>query len=311
MEKLSSISPCLKGDHLLRCVFATLSACWSHKAFLVSLLLEHVIPVAAGFALLASSCIAIRQVYRSFERKWSGERRRLLSRKGLVVSLASLLFAASCFYRALFVADEGAGLCRGAPSILNAPVTGRAIATVGEVSLVVQISFYILGAKERLGLRQTLWANFKRFTLAPVLLAECLSWCGVLSGITKFFCLEYVVWIFLATAWAWDSMILFKESHTLRDIAGHISLFSASVCLFVFNASVEIPHFFVADENDDGALESIFRCRQDAGSPLWTKRLPFFFAYFLMCSWCSVAISYRAFRTYGWGKNRYSKQKMM
>merc|ERR1712129_200092 len=76
--------------------------------------------------------------------------------------------------------------------------------------------------------------------------------------------------------------------------------------LFFFYACVEIPHFLHADGGEDGALESAFQCHQDIDSPVWAKRLPFFFTYFLVCSWCSVAISYRMFRSYGWGEKRYS-----
>ena len=35
---------------------------------------------------------------------------------------------------------------------------------------------------------------------------------------------------------------------------------------------------------------------QDADSPLWLKRLPFFFAYFVGCSWSSAALTYRFVR---------------
>jgi hypothetical protein len=62
-----------------------------------------------------------------------------LGRKGLMVCASGLLFAASCFYRALNVADEGAAMCRGRPTAFNSPVVGRSVATIGEVALVVQV----------------------------------------------------------------------------------------------------------------------------------------------------------------------------
>jgi len=292
----------------LRCALLTLTAWWTHKELVAHALLEYVIPLAAGVALLASSWLAIRQVQRSLLRAWRGEKRQMLTRRGLVVSLSSLLFAASCFYRAIFVADEGAGLCRGVPSVFNAPASGRLVATVGEIALVVQISSYIVGTSRRLDAKHSLWSKFKRFTYLPVTIAECLSWSGVLSGVTKFFCLEYIVWMLMALTWAWDSAMLLRVSRSWRDVVGHCSLFLASIGLLFFNACIEIPHFFAADEGgDDGGLESAFACRQDVNSPIWVKRLPFFFAYFLGCSWCSVALSYSMFATYGWGKGEFSK----
>ena len=40
----------------------------------------------------------------------------------------------------------------------------------------------------------------------------------------------------------------------------------------------------------------IWECVQDADSPLWLKRLPFFFTYFVGCSWSSAALTYRFVR---------------
>lgn len=291
----------------LRCVALTICAWWSRKDVVAKVLLELIIPFAAGAALLASGWLAVCQVRRSINRSCKGEKRPVFSRKGLVVSVTSLFFAASCFYRALFVADEGAGLCRSAPSIFNAPVSGRLVATVGEIALVVQISSYIMGTARRLGAGGSFCAGRTCFTYVPVLTAECLSWCGVLSGITKFFCLEYMMWMLLAATWTCDTVLLLLVSQSSRDVIGHTCLLLASVGLLVFNSCFEIPHFFSADGSAAGALESAFECRQDMESPIWTKRLPFFFAYFLVCSWCSVAISYRMFKSYGWRNGQYSK----
>ena len=61
----------------------------------------------------------------------------------------------SCFYRAINVADEGAALCRSPGSVFNMPAAGRAVATVGEIALVVQISEYISDTARRLACRPT------------------------------------------------------------------------------------------------------------------------------------------------------------
>jgi len=302
--KVESDSRCLASN--LRNGLLAVNAWWTHKDDVAFLLLEYVIPFATGLALLSSGWLALRQFERSVRRAFKGEKRQLFSRKGLVVSLASLLFAASCFYRSIFVADEGAGLCRGSPSMFNAPVSGRFVATIGEIALVVQISSYIMGSARRLGVTLTMWTTADRHKYLPVVIAECLSWSGVLTGIAKFFCLEYVVWMFMALTWTWDGAILLMGSRSWWDCMGHCGLFLSGIALFFFNACVEIPHFFQADGGADGALESAFECHQDIDSPIWAKRLPFFFAYFLICSWGSVAISYGVFRSYGWGRGRYS-----
>jgi len=73
------------------------------------------------------------------------------------------------------------------------------------------------------------------------------------------------------------------------------------LALFAFNALLEIPHFFryhPSDTVDASTVEvlSIFECFHDRDSPLWIKRLPFFFSYFFGCSWFSAALSYRYLR---------------
>merc|ERR1719326_155238 len=179
MVSLSWLLGALRGEALR----GGLHAWWSHKDLITSALLDYVVPFSSGIALFTSSLLAICQVNRSVQRAWKGERRALFSRKGLVVSLTSFVFAISCFYRAVFVADEGAGLCRGAPSFFNAPVSGRLVATVGEIALVSQLSSYISGTARRLDAKVTTWAACRRFTLLPVAIAECFSWLGVLSTI--------------------------------------------------------------------------------------------------------------------------------
>lgn len=74
---------------------------------------------------------------------------------------------------------------------------------------------------------------------------------------------------------------------------------------FSFNALLEIPHFFAyarAGTPTEG-LPGVWECVQDAASPLWLKRLPFFFSYFVGCSWSSAALAYRAFRVGGGGRH--------
>ena len=132
-------------------------------------------------------------------------------RKCLVTTGCSLCFVFSCVYRALNIADEGAAMCRGAPSRFNAPVAGRFVAALGEVALVVQER---LRRRDRAPARRErgLWRGcFERWTsvpfstLGPVLVAEAMSWTGVLSGDSKFYCAEYVLWMLIAFTWAWDA----------------------------------------------------------------------------------------------------------
>mmetsp|Transcript_1629 Transcript_1629/g.3919 ORF Transcript_1629/g.3919 Transcript_1629/m.3919 type:complete len:360 (+) Transcript_1629:124-1203(+) len=267
----------------------------------VEVLFELLLPAAAALALLASSLLAVRQLARRLQ--GSGRLRAgRFGRRGLMVSVGSLLFAASCLYRALFVADEGAGLCRGKPTVFNAPAAGRLIATVGEVALVVQISAYLDDTARRLRVSRGLWAHKKRWTYAPVISAECLSWTGVISGVPLFFCCEYVVWMLMAVTWAWDSAELLHMSSRWGDSVGHATLLVASAGLFAFNAFVEIPHFFVHGQDAAAAQAgaSMLECFQDVESPIWLKRVPFFAAYFFGCSWCSAAMSYRYFVRGGW-----------
>lgn len=256
-------------------------------------LLDTVVPAAALGALLVSAVVLLRSVAWRLERSCRPERRPRFGRKGLVVSAASLLFVASCFYRAIFVADEGASLCRGRPSVFNAPVSGRLVATVGEIAVVVQLSFYLDDTARRLDVKRGLWAAYKRFTYAPVVLAECLSWCGILTGVPQFFCCEYAVWMLIAASWIWDSAELLTKSVRHGDVLGHATLLLAGMALFLFNACHEMPHFFLHQAATASSQGNAFSCQQDIFSPIWEKRLMFFVTYFFGCSWCSVAVSLR------------------
>jgi len=226
--------------------------------------------------------------------------------KSLIVSAASILFVFSCVYRALNIADEGAATCRGPSTIFNAPVAGRFVATIGEVALVVQVATYISVTSERLAAKQGMWRKvFQRWTsvrfstIVPALCAEAMSWTGVLSGNSKFFCIEYILWMIIAITWTWDGAGMLQKSAHWKDQFAHASLLLAGLALFVFNAFYEIPHFFKYDraiDADSAANQvhiGIWECSQDEHSPLWLKRLPFFVCYFIGSSWCSVALAYR------------------
>lgn len=138
-------------------------------------------------------------------------------------------------------------------------------------------------------------------TIGPVLLAEVMSWTGVLSGNSKFYCAEYVLWCVVAFTWAWDGAELLYRSRGPRDTAIHAGLLVGAVFLFMFNAFVEIPHFFDYTREADPAASTapgsgIWECVHDEASPLWSKRLPFFFCYFVGAAWCAVALAYRFVR---------------
>jgi len=293
-----------------------------------AMLYDVFIPFLSIVALLVATLLLIRAIARrateklctenngtSMQRHQERRRRKNFGRKSLIVSGASVLFAFSCVYRAFNVADEGAATCRGPPTYFNAPVAGRFVATVGEVSLVIQLSIYITSTADRLGAQQGLWSKaFRRFTtirfstLLPVVTAEIMSWTGVLSGNSKFFCAEYVLWMCIAITWVWDGAELLHKSTRFSDQFSHACLLMAGIGLFAFNALLEIPHFFTYSRKivEAGASPEtsemsaavpqhigIWECHQDINSPLWVKRLPFFFCYFIGCSWCSAAISYR------------------
>ena len=280
--------------------FATSSVRTANQAG-VDLLFNRFIPIAAVSATAVALLCLLRHCARAAQHKLLDPCAPALprfGRKGLLISGCSLLFALSCAYRSIFVADEGAALCRGAPSAFNAPVSGRAVATVGEIALVVQISAYIVDTAKRLGVTGALWSARNRFSLVPVCAAECCSWCGVLSGNSRFFCAEYCLWCLLALAWSWDAAELLHLSKRRGDVVMHSGLLLGALGLLLFNLVHEIPHFFVAKIADDLAPSSssalgVWECVEDAGSPLWLKRLPFFFIYFFGCSWLSTFVAAR------------------
>lgn len=229
-----------------------------------------------------------------------------LTRSTSLVAGTSVLFAFSCAYRALNIADEGAAACRSLPSLFNAPASGRTVATVGEISLVYQLSVYMHETANRLGVTSSLSSSLIRrlttipfTTIAPVLLAECMSWSGVLSGVSKFYCVEYVLWMVVALSWAWDGAALLGHTpQRFGDRLVHAGIMLAGLALFAFNALFEIPHFFSYQRDPTVANQQvlptgIWECYQQHDSPLWWKRLPFFFCYFIGCAWASVALTYR------------------
>merc|ERR1711968_379030 len=229
-----------------------------------AMLYDVFIPFLSIVALLVATLLLIRAIARRATEKFCTEnngtgmqrhqerrRRKNFGRKSLIVSGASVLFAFSCVYRAFNVADEGAATCRGPPTYFNAPVAGRFVESVGEVSLVIQLSIYITSTADRLGAQQGLWSKaFRRFTtirfstLLTVVTAEIMSWTGVLSGNSKFFCAEYVLWMCIAITWVWDGAELLHKSTRFSDQFSHACLLMAGIGLFAFNALLEIPHFF-------------------------------------------------------------------
>jgi len=289
----------------------------------LALLYDTLIPACALVALFISCMLVLRATQRKAaagegKSGWAFRRRLArFGRKSFLVSAAAVLFAFSCFYRAMNLADEGAATCRGSPTALNAPVSGRAVATVGEAALVVQVAIYIEESAVRLGATQGLWQQLWRkwtrmpfSTIFPVVVAECSSWCGVLSGNARFYCSEYVIWMLIAITWAYDGAELLHKSETFDDQLTHAVLLLAGVGLFFFNAFLEIPHFFFVERTGAEAKSHIglWECHQSHDSPLWLKRLPFFFCYFIGCSWCSVAVAYRFLRM-GKPKPRPPEQK--
>lgn len=278
------------------------------------MLYGKLIPAAAGMALLTTTIVLMRSLVRHIEtavlERHGHAKFPKFGRKGLLISTSSLLFVGSCFYRAINVADEGAALCRSPNSVFNMPAAGRAVATVGEIALVVQLSEYISDTARRLGIAANLWSKRWAFTLLPVSLAECFSWTGLLTGASKFFCCEYVMWCLIAATWTWDAAELLNKSIRRGDIAVHASILVGALLLFCFNAFFEIPHFFKYTRDASGEtggataeIAGIWECLHDPDSPIWLKRLPFFFCYFFGAAWSSLAISYRYFHRGRFEKN--------
>ena len=140
-----------------------------HQDWSLALLYDVVIPGLALAALLITTMLLVRASARGAARACQPRRRAALTpgsrrlaerfgRKSNLVAASSMLFAFSCFYRAVNIADEGAATCRGAPSPFNAPAAGRFVATVGEVALVVQVAVYVEETARRLGASRGLWA---------------------------------------------------------------------------------------------------------------------------------------------------------
>lgn len=281
------------------------------------------IPSLAYSALIATMLLGVRtsvamlEAVRGKIARAAGIKRKLptYGRKGLLVTTSSVLFCTSCAYRSHFIADEGAFLCRGPPSAWNAPWAGRLVATVGELALIMQLSTYFEDTARRLDVPSILFAA-KRRTLPLGVLAESLSWAGVMAGEPRFFCLEYVCWMGIGAMWAWDAAELLHRSRLWGDSAIHALLVVVSLGLVVFNALHELPHFFwhhseshselpsagAVSRNDLDTLSTstrplaqgnAFHCVQEKDSPIWRARLPFFVTYFVCCSWLSAALSTR------------------
>ena len=80
------------------------------------------------------------------------------------------------------------------------------------------------------------------------------------------------------------------------DALIHACIVVGSISLVTFNLLHELPHFFSA--KPDAGVEARgavtpFACTQDAESPIWLERLPFFVTDFIGASWCSTAIAAR------------------
>ena len=251
------------------------------------------LPRAASLSLFAVALLLARALAKTAERSTCLRQVRHLQRfgrKSLLVTGGSFLFAASCVYRAFNIADEGAFLCRGPETLFNMPAAGRAVATIGELALVVQLASYVEDAAHRLRMRPPLSSSC---TLLPALVAESCSWLGVLSGASKFFCAEYLCWVFIASVWAWDSAELLHRSTRRGDTIMHAALVAVSLALAGFNLAHELPHFFVAAPLNAVARPTPFSCTQDAASPIWHERLPFFVTYFICASACSTILAAR------------------
>lgn len=248
------------------------------------------IPRAACLSLLAVAVLLARTLVSTAARRHAKLQR--FGRKSLLITSSSFLFVFSCLYRALNIADEGAFLCRGPASIYNMPAAGRAVATVGELALVVQISGYLADTARRLQVRRSLSIPY---TLAPAIVAECCSWLGVVTGVSRFFCVEYLCWVGIAALWAWDAAELLHKSRSRVDALVHAVLVAASVGLVAFNFIHELPHFFTAtplnSHDETPARPTPFSCTQDAESPIWLSRLPFFVTYFVGASACSTMLA--------------------
>jgi len=181
-------------DHIdLRMAFASILLLLTSRFLQAETPLEYVfdslIPRAAALSLFATVLLLIRAAAHALERSGCIRSRRMpaFGRKGILIAGSAVVFAASCLYRALNIADEGAYLCRGPRSIFNAPAAGRAVATIGELALVLQIKSYLEDTALRLGAARRYPSRSQRTCVSLALLAESCSWAGVLSGVAKCF----------------------------------------------------------------------------------------------------------------------------
>ncbi len=302
------ISTLLNVELLVPCVagilFGTFSIfawdTWRNENYeQLSYLMDYIIPYGALIALIVSTLLSVRYFVSRLERNCLPENKYKFGRKALIMTCSSFLIITSCVYRGFFIASEGAAACRGPSSIFNAPISGRAIATIGELAFVVQVTSYIETSALRLNVKGGVYANNKFIMYVPAVLAECFSWTGVLLGNARFFCLEYMMWVGIAFCWAWDGGELLHLSIKWGDNICHASLIVAALALLFFNLGFEIPHFIKNWERSSTSsdIPSMWECVSVPNSPLWLKRLPFFFCYFFGCSWSSCAILYHFFYT--------------
>lgn len=257
------------------------------------------IPRAAKISISVVAILLIRALMAEAERvRCVRCRIQRFGRKALLITSSSFLFVASCLYRALNIADEGAFLCRGPETVFNAPAAGRLVATIGELALIVQMQAYLHDTARRLAVPRSISAC-RMNTLIPGVVAESCSWLGVVTGMARFFCAEYVCWVAIAAMWAWDAAELLHKSARRGDGTVHAAILIASLGLATFNLGHELPHFFSAVPLNAGnstaspARATPFSCTQDAESPIWLSRLPFFLVYFIGASTASTTLAAR------------------
>ena len=262
-------------------------------------LIYSLLPAASLLSLTTAALLVLRAATATIHDRCLSAARPRCGRKALLVSACSTIFTLSCVYRSLNIADEGAFLCRTRATAYNAPVSGRLVATLGELALVVQVRSFIEEAARRLRVARIASA----WTVAPTVVAETFSWLGVLTGVSRFFCAEYCCWVVIAGMWAWDAAELLHKSRRATDAIVHALLVCASLSLIAFNVLHELPHFFSAvplTGNSDVTAgpatrpsPTPFSCTHERDSPIWTSRLPFFVTYFVGASACSATLAAR------------------
>ena len=281
-------------------IFSSLLLCATAAVFTttdpLAFIYDCIVPRASALSFFAVSLLLLRSLAKALQKRACSRKLQDFGRKGLIITGSSCLFAASCVYRAINIADEGAFLCRGPRTVFNVPVAGRAVATIGEVALVFQLRNYVEDTARRLTLNGRCASSF---SIRPVIAAEMCSWIGVLSGTSWFFCVEYMLWVIIAAMWVWDTAELFHRSTRRGDALVHALLLAASLGLIAFNIGHELPHFFTAQplnadaDSQAPARPTPFACTQDADSPIWQARLPFFVTYMIGASTLSVALAAR------------------